>query len=225
MIALSLTIFYALYAAGYCFPNDLNVFHYKLLNLPSWIALTALILSLALLYETAMSRTLAELETADARLQREKDFSDSAIASLPGNFYVFDEQGRFVQWNQNFEQVSEYLPEEISRMHPLEFFRGQDRDAIEQGIQEAFTKGWATMEACLVTRSGTVIPYLFSGRRVVIDGRLHVVGMGIDITDRKRAKAAARESRHRAVRQRNAAAALAVDKAIASGDVPQPYAR
>ena len=37
---------------------------------------------------------------------KEKNLSDALINSLPGIFYVFDETGRFLRWNDNFVQVT-----------------------------------------------------------------------------------------------------------------------
>ena len=36
-------------------------------------------------------------------LEREKDLSGAIINSLPGVFYLFDETGRFIKWNRNFD--------------------------------------------------------------------------------------------------------------------------
>lgn len=87
--AASLAAFYGLDHTGYSFPNDLAPHHYELLGVLAWIGLTVLLLALSLLYEAAKSQTLAELKSAEDRLRQEKDFSDSAIASLPGIFYTF----------------------------------------------------------------------------------------------------------------------------------------
>ncbi len=212
--------FYLLHVLGYSIPNDLSIPQYQLLGTLSWLGLTVLVLILVLVYETAMRRTLAELRSTEARLQREKDFTDSTIASLPGVFYVFDEQGRYLRWNENFEHVSGYSPQELAEMGPLDFFYGEDKQIVQRRIEDVLTDGQATVEARFLTKHGTLVPYFFSGRRLVIDDRLHLVGMGIDIADRRKAEMAVREAQLRADRQRNAIASLAVDKTIASGDVP-----
>ena len=64
-------------------------------------------------------------------LLREKQFSDTTITSLPGIFYLFDEQGKFLRWNRNFETVSGYSEAEIAQMHPVEFFHAEEHLIIE----------------------------------------------------------------------------------------------
>ncbi len=196
--ALMLAVFYSLHVSGHSFPKDLNPRQYELLGLMSWIGLASLILSLALVYETAMGRTLADLRVTEDRLLRERDFSNAAIASLPGVFYLFDDRGKYLRWNENLEHVSGYSPEEIRGMHPLDFFRGRDREVIERRIRDVFTQGQTTVEAGFVTKDGTVIPYLFTGRRLVLDGKLHLIGMGVDIADRKRAETELARARDKA---------------------------
>jgi PAS domain S-box-containing protein len=186
--AACLAAFYALDYSGYPFPNDLVPQHDQLPGVLSWVGLIVLMLGLALLYEMAESQALVELRSAEASLMQERRFSDSAIASLPGIFYLSDNEGRFLRWNENYERVSGYSPEELSRMHPLDFFRGKDREVIEQRIGDVFTMGQAAAEADLATKDGRAIPHLFSGKRILIDGTPHLVGMGVDITERRQAE-------------------------------------
>lgn len=53
---------------------------------------------------------------------KEKKLSDDLINSLPGIFYVFDDTGRFLRWNETFIQVTGFSDEETARAHPLDFF-------------------------------------------------------------------------------------------------------
>ena len=50
------------------------------------------------------------------------------------------------------------------------------------------------MEASLLTKSGELKPYFFTGRRVVFNGAPCLVGMGIDISERKKTEQALRQS-------------------------------
>src|SRR5262249_34982337 len=63
---------------------------------------------------------------ADRALRSEKLFSDTMIESTPGVLYFYDATGRFLRWNRNFETVTGYSAEEIGKMHPLDFFKGDE---------------------------------------------------------------------------------------------------
>ena len=135
-----------------------------------------------------VARDITERQRAEEALNREKNIADSTIESLPGIFYLFDEQGRFLKWNKNFELVSGYGAEEISKMNPLDFFIGEDKQLIEQNIYQVFTQGETTVEATFVSKDGRQIPYLFTGLLTTIDQENCLIGMGIDITARQQAE-------------------------------------
>lgn len=125
---------------------------------------------------------LSERRAAEAALRREKQFSDDVIDSLPGIFYVLDERCRFVRWNRQFLEVSGYADEDIGHLHPSDLFAGEDKRRLRQAMQQAFAGGEALLEATLVTRRQGHIPYCFTSRRTVIDGRAYLVALGIDIS-------------------------------------------
>jgi PAS domain S-box-containing protein len=132
-------------------------------------------------------RDITERERVAERLRREKQFTDAAIDSLPGAFYLLDERGAVLRWNTHLERVTGFSGDEISRMNAHDFFAGDDRQLLGQRIGEVFERGHATLEADLVARDGARTRYFFTGARVVLDGRPRLVGMGIDISERRRA--------------------------------------
>ncbi len=142
-----------------------------------------------------ISRDITERKEAEAALLREKSFTDTIIDSLPGIFYLFNEQGRFLRWNKNFEQVSEYSPAEMTRLQPLDFFKDEDKRIIAERIQEGLVKGETTTEANFISKSGAGIPYFFTGNRVMFDQMKCIVGMGVDIAERKQMEDALRRAR------------------------------
>jgi PAS domain S-box-containing protein len=113
---------------------------------------------------------------------------DTMIESLPGVAYFYDATGKFLRWNRNFEIVSGYSGAEIARMHPLDFFAGADKRLLASKIADVFECGEASVEAPFVRKDGTAAPYFFTGRRVVFEGQMCLVGVGIDVTDRRRAE-------------------------------------
>jgi PAS domain S-box-containing protein len=140
-----------------------------------------------------------ERKRAEDAARSEKIFSDAMIDSMPGILYFYDENGRFLRWNKNFEIVSGYSAAEIERMSPLEFFRGDDKQILSERIAEVFETGASFVEAPFVAKDGTATRYFFTGRRIVFEGRTCLVGMGIDVSDRVRAESErqATEGRYR----------------------------
>jgi PAS domain S-box-containing protein len=134
---------------------------------------------------------------AEATLHSEQQFSHSMIESMPGVVYLYDMAGRFLRWNQDFEKVTGYSAGEIAGMHPLDFFSDEDKPRIEARIAEVFATGESAIEASFVSRDGRSWPYYFTGRRVVFRDLTCLVGVGIDISERKQAEAE-RDRRHRA---------------------------
>ena len=82
----------------------------------------------------------AERKRAEEALRKEKTFADTMINSLPGIFYLFDENGHFLQWNRNFEIVSGYSSEEMVKVNPLDFFSGEDKKLVGEAIQASLCK-------------------------------------------------------------------------------------
>ncbi|MBF0336634.1 MAG: PAS domain-containing sensor histidine kinase [Nitrospirae bacterium] len=112
-------------------------------------------------------------------------FSDAVINSLPGVFYLFDDTGKFLRWNQNIETVTGYSSNEISAMHPTDFFTGEHREAVINAITETYKNGAGNVEASLYTKDGRLIPYYFNGFMIELQGKQCLVGIGIDISERK----------------------------------------
>ena len=134
-----------------------------------------------------------EPKRAEETIMRERDFTQAAIDSLPGLFYLFDDQGRFLRWNKNFEKVSGYSAEEISHLSPLDLFGEPDKGPVGEAIQQVFLVGEAGVEAEFLSKNQTRTPCFFTGRLFRIDQKPCLIGMGIDITERKRVEEALRE--------------------------------
>ncbi len=123
----------------------------------------------------------------------EKELSERIINSIPGIFYVFNTDGRFIRWNDNFEQVSEYSPKEIRAMQPIELFTGEEQQLVAARIGEVFSKGAATVMANFTSKSGQQTPYYLTGVRAIIGGEPILVGTGVDISERVAAENALAE--------------------------------
>ncbi|MGC8604521.1 MAG: PAS domain S-box protein, partial [Desulfomonilaceae bacterium] len=127
-----------------------------------------------------------ERQRSNEALKKEKQFSEMVIDSLPGIFYLFDSTGKMIRWNHNTENITGYSAEEISKMNPLDFVLEQEQNLLAGRIKDALELGEASMEAHYVTKSGMSIPFYFTGKIAEIDKQKCVIGVGIDISIRKK---------------------------------------
>jgi len=132
-------------------------------------------------------RDITELKEAEERkISNQKRLTQEVAEILPGTFCIFDEDGHIEEWNKNFQTATGYSAEEISRMHPLDFFAEDDRENMAVKIREILAKGKAQAEAKVVSKEGRITPYFLMGNRICIDDRVYIIGMGVDITERKK---------------------------------------
>jgi diguanylate cyclase (GGDEF)-like protein/PAS domain S-box-containing protein len=132
-----------------------------------------------------ISRDITDRKQIEKELHQQKQFSDDILNSLPGIFYMLNQQGQFIRVNTQFYQVSGYSKEEIESMSVRDFFEGADKDLIVRRMQDVFERGDSFAEADFVTKSGKKIPYYFTGHRTHINDKTYLIGIGSDITESK----------------------------------------
>ena len=119
-------------------------------------------------------------------LERERQFSAEIINSLPGMFYMFDADGRFVRWNRRFNDATTYTDQELAAMKAADFFRGDDKKRIAEAARRVFAEGLADIEADLAPAKGPTIPCRFTGVRATIGDESFLLGVGLDISENRR---------------------------------------
>jgi diguanylate cyclase (GGDEF)-like protein/PAS domain S-box-containing protein len=139
-------------------------------------------------YVTTMVTDITERKRAEASILRENDFTHAMLDSLPGLFYLIDEHGRFLRWNRNFERISGYCANEISTMTLLDFFGESDKGPVADAIKQVYEQGEALVDAQFLAKDRTLTPFLFNGKRCLLEQKLCLMGMGIDMTARKEAE-------------------------------------
>jgi len=137
---------------------------------------------------SSIARDIREHKRMEKELLKEKTVYETLIDSLPGIFYFFDEQHHWVRWNQNLELVTGYSRAELPRLSPVDFFGGEDKDRVARTIQKVFLSGDADVEAEMLSRDDKKTPYFFTGKRIDLDGKPHLISVGVDIAERKRAE-------------------------------------
>ena len=133
------------------------------------------------------ARDVTAQRRLEAKAREHEELLATALDSLPGAFYLFARRGGYRLWNRTLERITETPPEEVRNRLPLDFVAEEDRARVAAAVGEAFATGASEVEAQLATRSGGRVPHLFTARRVQIDGEPHLVGLGIDVSQRRNA--------------------------------------
>jgi PAS domain S-box-containing protein len=135
--------------------------------------------------EERRERKRAEEVLANA-LNEQKNIMDT----IPDIIYLLDLEGKMVKWNRIGEIVTGFSAEEIKGKNVLDFFPDKDKPVVIKAIQEAFEKGYRDIEAGLLLKDGTVLPYHWTGVPLKDEqGKvIGLIGIGRDITERKRAE-------------------------------------
>jgi len=125
---------------------------------------------------------------------REKMLSDTIINSLPGIFYLRKHSGEFLRWNKNFETVTGYSPEEITKLNAGNLIDPEDRERINEGLGKVFSEGHGMVEAKAIVKNGNKIPFLFTAAAIEFENKQCVLGTGFDISSRIKAEEELRSS-------------------------------
>jgi PAS domain S-box-containing protein len=164
-------------------------------------------------------REITDRRTAELKLERERAFTDAIVSSLPGSFYLFDQEGRFLRWNRRAEEVTGLAPERFATVRPADLVAPADRAAVEAGIHEALLNGESATEARIVSVTGEERWHLCTGRRTTVDGKVCIVGLGIDISERRRAEEQLRDAQSRLQLAVRASAIGLWDWDVPSGEI------
>ena len=131
-------------------------------------------------------RDVTEKREIEKRIITEKELSDTIINSLPGIFYLYDQTGKFIRWNKNFEKVTGYRAEEIINMHPGDFYDPGQQPNVEQNIQDILQEKILITEFYLVSKEKKRIPFYYNSLAIEYEGLTCIMAMGFDVTDRKK---------------------------------------
>ena len=145
----------------------------------------------------SISRDVTERRQLEEALLGEKYFTDTILESMPGIFYALNEKGDFTRWNKNEETVTGYSGAELRSFPALSTIAEEDRELVASAIRDVFTLGYAEIEANVMAKDGTKTRYLLTGARAVIGNKNYLVGMGVDITERKKAELDLKRSEER----------------------------
>lgn len=142
-----------------------------------------------------LEQEIAASRMALSDLQREQLFSEKVLDSLPGIFYLYNQDGDIIRWNKNHETLTGFTAEELPGRNMFDWFYGEDKERVAEVVDKIYTKGVrSSVEAGLMVKDGARVPYYFTGVRMTVDQKRYLLGVGIDLTEQKKIEEALRKS-------------------------------
>lgn len=127
-------------------------------------------------------------------LKDQAELADSIVQSLPGLFYMLDENGRLLMANQRLTQETGYATEELLGRPVEQLLAPAVREQLTDNLQLARLHGEFEDETQLLRHDGKVIPYFMYARHCQLDGQSRLLGLAYDISERKQMEEALRSS-------------------------------
>ena len=149
-----------------------------------------------------LNNKYSEVSLSDLKLSAENEqaFRQAVVDAIPGTFYLLDAHVRLVGWNAYLRDEIIGKPEnEMASTNALEFIHPDDRHIIRRKMLNVLNHGVEeSAEVRVFLRGGAEIRWrMMTGKRIMLDGNPFLIGMGIDITERKQAEQLLRENEER----------------------------
>jgi PAS domain S-box-containing protein len=128
---------------------------------------------------------ITERQRTESALAHERELLQTIIDSIPVMITLYDPDTRVLRLNREFERVTGWTAAEAATVdfmeacYPDPAYRAQVREYMD-----SLQPGWRDLE--MTTKSGRVVHTSWSNVRLSDDSR---VGIGLDVTDRKRYEA------------------------------------
>jgi len=130
-------------------------------------------------------RDISDRKQQQQALRDEKEFTEMVLNSLPGLFYILDEEGKVVRFNDRATEVFGMPADKIIGLSPAEFVHESDREKVPEEIRAVLDEGYREFEITLSTIGGNTATYQFNAERLEQNGQTFIIGTGLDITEKK----------------------------------------
>jgi PAS domain S-box-containing protein len=131
---------------------------------------------------------ITERKRTEAKILHESALNAAIIESIPGTFYMLDETGAYMRWSRyQREAIVGKTEEQMAGTSALATIHPDDRALVQARIGNVLKHGTEeVVEGRVLLRGGPEFRWLLmTGRRMFVQDRPALIGIGIDITERK----------------------------------------
>lgn len=167
------------------FAGELNYIHKSGRKIPVEVTTSVFINYAGEKRTSLIFRDISDRKQQEQALQDEKEFTEVVLNSLPGLFYVLDEEGNVVRFNDHAKELFDLPADKIIGRSPAEFVHESDQEKVPEEIRGVLEEGYREFEITLKTGDGNTAIYRFNAERLDQDGKTFIIGTGLDITEKK----------------------------------------
>ncbi len=133
-----------------------------------------------------LKEDIVEKQLIKNELASEQAFSDTLINSLPGIFFVLDEEHRIISHNRAFNEMAS-TPDEIPELDIFNLIDKRDHDKLKHAFLKVFEKKESvSLEVYIINLESTSIPFFLNCSYLKRNKERFLLCIGTDLRDRKK---------------------------------------
>ncbi|MCR4304620.1 MAG: PAS domain S-box protein [Gallionella sp.] len=152
----------------------------------------SLLIFLAVIFR--LNSAVNEWKRAEQEIIGSEERFHMLFDSIADAIFIYDTEGQFIQVNHTACERLSYSREELLQIGIANIYTPEHAAKLAERIKEALERGKFVFETALVCKDGSVIPAESNIRKIDYDGKPAILCVARDITERKRAEGALRES-------------------------------
>lgn len=124
-------------------------------------------------------------------IRYQKEFNEKILEVLPGIFFMYEvthDKLKLAQWNKNHETILGYNSTELKGQPPFYFVNPKDHNKVIEAINSVTKKKDLPFEASLIHGNGNSSPFYITSRLFETDERNYILGVCIDLSEKKKAE-------------------------------------
>lgn len=170
------------------FNIEMNLIHKNDTHIPAEVSSRIFRNKNGKLHSIVTFRDISRRKQVERDLIKNRQFTESALNSNPGIFFVLDEEANLIPWNDNFVSNLGYSSEELPGKNVLDLVVEEHKPMVKAKIKECIEMGKLSVETKLYTADGQIRDYHIQANRFEQNGKVYIAGSGTDITESKEAE-------------------------------------
>ncbi len=138
-----------------------------------------------------VAQDITQQKLAERGATNQTIFNSALIESIPGAVYMVNAEGRYTFWNAYQRDVIVGKPDsDMSSVNSLDFIHPDHREVVAEKMANILkTGGEDSEEVKILIHGGPGFRWFrISGKKIIISGEPFIIGVGSDITERKKAE-------------------------------------